>query len=161
MRRSSSLLCLGLACLSLMASGLAPTGTLRATFLNGNPVQGTVDSNTGAISGPVADIVKELARRAGVPYEIKPSNGAKELIERLNNRTFDIGLLAFEAERSRQVDFSGPYLLMGSTFLVPSSSAIKTAGDADRAGVKIGAVEGNSPTIFLQQHFKSAVVIPW
>lgn len=145
----------------LIASDLAPTGTLRATFLNGNPVQGTVDPKTGVISGPVADIVKELARRAGVPYAITPTNGAKEVIDRLNNHTFDIGLLAFEAERSRQVDFSGPYLLMGSTFLVPASSAIKTAADAARPGVKIGAVDGNSPTIFLQQHFKSAVVIPW
>lgn len=144
-----------------MASDLAPTGTLRATFLNGNPVQGSVDPETGLISGPVADMVKELARRAGVTYAISPSNGAKELIERLNNHTFDIGLLAFEAERSRQVDFSGPYLLMGSTFLVPASSAIKTAAQADRPGVKIGAVDGNSPTIFIQHHFKSATVVPW
>ena len=89
-----------------MASDLAPTGTLRATFLNGNPVQGTVDPKTGAISGPVADIVKELARRAGVPYTVTPSNGAKEMIERLNNHTFDIGLLAFEAERSRRLEKS-------------------------------------------------------
>jgi ABC-type amino acid transport substrate-binding protein len=92
---------------------------LRTTFLNGNPVQGTVNPKTGTLSGPVADMVKELARRAVVPNAITPSNGARELIERLNNHTFDIGLLAFEAERSRQVDFSGPYLLMGSNFLVP------------------------------------------
>jgi polar amino acid transport system substrate-binding protein len=161
MRRANSLLCLGLSCVPLVASDLAPAGTLRATFLNGNPVQGTIDPKTGAISGPVADIVKELARRSGVPYTITPSNGAKELIERLNSHTFELGLLAFEAERSRQVDFSGPYLLMGSTFLVPTSSAIKTAADADGSGVKIGAVDGNSPTIFLQQHFKNATVIPW
>ena len=161
MRRLNTVLCLCLLCVPLVASDLAPTGTLRATFLNGNPVHGIVDPQTGAISGPVADMVKELARRAGVPYAITPSNGAKELIERLNNHTFDIGLLAFEADRSRQVDFSGPYLLMGSTFLVPASSAIKTAADADRHGVKIGAVDGNSPTIFLQQHLKSATVIPW
>ena len=161
MWRLNGLLCLCLSCVPLVASDLAPTGTLRATFLNGNPVHGIVDPQTGAISGPVADMVKELARRAGVPYAITPSNGAKELIERLNNHTFDIGLLAFEADRSRQVDFSGPYLLMGSTFLVPASSAIKTAADADRHGVKIGAVDGNSPTIFLQQHLKSATVIPW
>jgi len=157
----NSILCLALTCVPLMASDLAPAGTLRATFLSGNPVQGTVDPKTGRISGPVADIVQELAKRAGVPFTITPSSGAKELIERLNNHTFDLGLLAFEAERSRQVDFSGPYLLMGSTFLVPASSVIKTAADADRPGVKIGAVDGNAPTIFLQQHFKNATVVPW
>ena len=150
-----------LACLPAAAADLAPTGTLRATFLNGNPVQGTVDSQTGAISGPVADLVKELARRAGVPYTITPSNGAKALIEHLNDHTFDIGLLAYEAGRAGQVDFSGPYLLMGSTYLVASSSPIQTAADADRAGVKIAAVAGNAPTIYLQQHLENATLVLW
>jgi len=106
---------LTLACWSAVAADLAPTGTLRATFLAGNPVQATIDASTGAISGPAADIVKELARRAGVPYTIAPSNGAKELIERLNTHAADIGFLAWEADRARLVDFSGPYLLMGTT----------------------------------------------
>jgi len=161
MRQSKRLIFLTLACWSAIAGDLAPTGTLRATFLAGNPVQATIDASTGAISGPAADIVKELARRAGVPYTITPSNGAKELIERLNTHAADIGFLAWEADRARLVDFSGPYLLMGTTYLVPVASPIRTAADADRQGVKIGAVDGNSPTIYLQQHLKNAKVIPW
>jgi ABC-type amino acid transport substrate-binding protein len=94
---------------------------VRATFLGNNPVQGSVDPKTDAISGPVADIVKELAHRAGVPYTITPAVGAKEVIERLNNHTADIGFLAWEAERARQVDFSVPYSLMGSTYLTPAA----------------------------------------
>ena len=160
-RQFKSLLALTFVCVPIIAADLAPTGTLRATFLAGNPVQATVDPNTGAISGPAADIVKELARRSGVPYTITPSNGAKELMERLNNHTVDIGFLAWEAERSRLVDFSGPYLLMGTTYLVPAASPIKTAADADQRGVRIGAVEGNSPTIYLQQHLKHAQVVLW
>jgi polar amino acid transport system substrate-binding protein len=144
-----------------IASELAPTGTLRATFLTGNPVQATIDTSSGAISGPAADIVKELARRAGVPYTLTPSNGVKELIERLNAHTADIGFLAWEADRARLVDFSGPYLLMGTTYLLPAASPIRAAADADRPGVKIGAVDGNSPTIYLQQHLKNAKVIVW
>ena len=161
MRKSASVLSLAFACLPLAAADLAPTGTLRATFLAGNPVQATIDSKTGAIGGPVADIVKELARRAAVPYTITPSNGSKELIERLSDGRADIGFLAWEADRARLVEFSGPYLLMETTYLVPSGSPIRTAADADRAGVKIGAVEGNSPTIYLQQHLKEAKVIAW
>jgi polar amino acid transport system substrate-binding protein len=161
MRLSERILFLSLACLPAVAADLAPSGTLRATFLAGNPVQATMDTATGAISGPAADIVKELARRAGVPYTITPSKGAKELIERLNAHTADIGFLAWEADRARLVDFSGPYLLMGTTYLVPAASSIRTAADADRPGVKIGAVDGNSPTIYLQQHLKNAKVILW
>src|SRR5690349_21866601 len=100
MPKFTRLLPLSLVCLPIIAADLAPTGTLRATFLSGNPVQATVDASTGAISGPAADIVKELARRAGVPYTITPSNGAKELIERLNAHTADIGFLAWEIGRA-------------------------------------------------------------
>jgi polar amino acid transport system substrate-binding protein len=148
-----------LACLPLMGADLAPTGTLRATFLGNNPVQGTVDAKTGVVSGPVADIVKELARRSGVPYTISPAANAGEVIDRLNSGAADIGFLALEAERARQVDFSGPYLLMGVTYLVPAASPIKTAADADRTGVRIGAVNNQSPTIFLKDHIKNAKLI--
>lgn len=158
MPRFKRLLSISVACLPMMATDLAPTGTLRATFLGDNPVQGTVDPKTGAVSGPVADIVKELARRAGVPYKIVPAENAKAVIESLKNHTADIGFLAWEAERARQVDFSGAYSLMGSTYLVPAGSALKTVEDADRAGVVIGAVRANSPTIFLNQHLKNAKV---
>ncbi len=161
MRESNRLLLFALVSLPIAAADLAPSGTLRATFLAGNPVQATVDATTGAISGPAADIVKELARRAGVPYTITASNGSKELIERLSNGAADIGFLAWEGERAQMVDFSGPYLLMETTYLVPAGSPIRTAADADRAGVKIGAVAGNSPTIYLQQHLKNARMILW
>jgi polar amino acid transport system substrate-binding protein len=158
MHQLKSLLLISLVCLPTMASDLAPTGTLRATFLGDNPVQGTVDPKTGAVSGPVADIVKELARREGVPYKIIPATGVRQVMESLKNHTADMGFLAWEAERARQVDFSGAYSLMGSTYLVPAASPIKTAADADRAGVLIGAVRANSPTIFLNEHLKNAKV---
>src|SRR5579863_7803644 len=161
MPKSRSLLFVAIACMPMLAADLAPTGTLRATFLGNNPVQGTVDPKTGGVSGPIADIVKELARRAGVPYTITPAVGAKAVIESLNNQSADIGFLAWEAERARQVDFSGPYLLMGSSYLIPAASPIKATGDADRAGVKIGAVGGQSPTIYLQEHLKNAQVVIW
>lgn len=150
-----------LACLPLVAADLAPTGTLRATFLNNNPVQALVDAKTGEVTGPAADIVKELARRAGVPYTITPSTGAKQIYDGLNQHKYDLGFLAYEADRAREVDFAGPYLLMGVSYLVPADSPIKAAADADRAGIKIGAVEANSPTIYLQQHLKNAKVVTW
>jgi polar amino acid transport system substrate-binding protein len=161
MARIKKFLLTALACLPVAAADLAPTGTLRATFLNNNPVQALVDAKTGEVTGPAADIVKALARRAGVPYTLTPSNGAKQMYEDLNQHKYDIGFLAFEAERASQVDFSGPYLLMGVSYLVPADSPIKTAADADRAGIRIGAVEANSPTIYLQQHLKNAKVVTW
>jgi hypothetical protein len=71
-----SLLLAALISLPLAAGDLAPTGRLRGVFLGSNPVQGRVDPQTGAITGPVADLVKELARRLGVPYVVTPAPDA-------------------------------------------------------------------------------------
>src|SRR5687767_13492935 len=64
-------LLLALLAVPLLAAQLAPTGTLRATFIANNPVQGRVDSS-GATSGPAPDLARELARRLKVPHAITP-----------------------------------------------------------------------------------------
>jgi polar amino acid transport system substrate-binding protein len=134
---------------------------LRATFLGNNPVQGKVDPVTGSVSGPVADIVRELARRAGVPYTITPATGAGEVMQRIESGAADIGFLALEGARAQRVDFSAPYLLMGVTYLLPAGSPIRTAADADRTGVKIGAVDNQAPTVHLKQNLKNAALVLW
>ena len=93
--------------LTLRAAGLAPTGTLRASFLGLNPVQGKVDPATGAVTGPVADLVKDLARRLNVPYKLLPEPDARHVIDALKMHDADIGFLANDPARAAEVDFSG------------------------------------------------------
>src|ERR1700680_952959 len=85
---------------------------LGAPFLGTNPVQGRIDPQTKSVTGPVADLVKELARRLGVPYTIIPAADAREVIDLLSAHTSDIGFLAYDAPRAAEVDFSRPYALM-------------------------------------------------
>ena len=144
--------------LPMMAADLAPTGTLRAAFLRTNPVQGRIDSNTGTITGPVADLVQEFARQLGVPYKIIPAADAREVIDQLNAHTADIGFLAYDAPRAAQVDFSRPYALMQNTYLVRADSPIRKAADADRAGLRIGAAQGQSQAVYLKENLKKAQV---
>jgi hypothetical protein len=47
------------------ADDLVPTGTLRATFIAGNPVQAVTDTKTGEVSGPAADFLVEETRASG------------------------------------------------------------------------------------------------
>ena len=146
------------AALPLMAADLAPTGTLRATFLQDNPVQGKVDAATGAITGPVADLVKELARRLNVPYTILPAPNARAVMDNLKAQKADIGFLAYDAERAAEVDFSRSYALMHSSYVVRADSKIQTSADADRAGMRVGAVKGQSQQIYLSGNLKAAKV---
>lgn len=137
---------------------LAPTGTLRAAFLATNPVQARIDPQTGAISGPAADMARELARRLGVQVSLMPVPDAAAVIDRVLTKQADIGFLAYEAARATQVEFSEPYLLMGNAYLVRADSKIQRSADVDRAGITVGAVKGQSQEIYVSENLKNARV---
>jgi polar amino acid transport system substrate-binding protein len=137
---------------------LAPTGTLRAVFLGTNPVHARVDTRTGAIAGPVAELTVELARRLGVPYRLIPAPDARGVIAHLQAGTADIGFLAYEAARAQEVDFVGGFAVMFSTHLVRRDSPLRTVADADHAGLVVGAVRGQSQEIFLSANLKQSRV---
>ena len=142
----------------VQAAELAPTGTLRAVFLGDNPVQGRKDPVTGAYTGLVADLTKELARKLGIPFTLIPAPDTKSLIASMKEHKADVGFLAWEAKRAEEVDFAGGYLLMFNSFLVPANSPIHKSADADRKGVKVGGVRGQSQQIYLGANFKNATM---
>ena len=144
--------------LSLSGADLAPTGTLRAAFLGLNPVQGRVDPATGAVTGPVADLVKELARRLSVPFRFLPEPNARHVIDALKSHEADIGFLANDPARAAEVDFSQPYLLMFNALVVRADSPIHKSADADRPGLRVAAVRGQTQQFFLSQSLKKATV---
>ena len=86
--------------LPLQRADLAPSGTLRASFIENNPVQGRVDGKTGAVTGPAADLVRELAQRLGIKFEITPLPSAGAVLESVRSGKADIGFLAYEAARA-------------------------------------------------------------
>jgi polar amino acid transport system substrate-binding protein len=134
---------------------LAPTGTLRAAFLGDNPVLGRVDPQTGAVTGPVADFVKDMARRVNVPYTLIPASGARNIIARLQAHTADIGFMAYNAGRAADVEFSTPWILMPNSYIVRADSPLMKVADADRAGVNIMAVKNDTQDVYLSAHLKN------
>jgi len=138
---------------------LAPTGTLRGIFLGGNPVQGVRNSASGEYSGAVPDMLKELARKLGVPYQLIPGANAQVVMDAVNGHTADIGFLAYDDSRGRVVDFSAPFYLMFNAYLVRADSPFQTSADVDRSGVKVGATTGQTQQIFLSETLKNARVV--
>jgi polar amino acid transport system substrate-binding protein len=137
---------------------LAPTGKLRAVFLGGNPVQGRVNAQSGEVSGTVPDLVKELARRLGVPYSIIPAENARGVIDALNGQTADIGFLAYDETRAREVDFGAAFVVMFNSYLVRANSPFQRSADVDRTGVNVGAVKGQTQELFVSRQLKDAQV---
>ena len=151
----AALLSVSLAAQSPSAT-LAPTGTLRAVFLGSNPVHGRVDPKTGAAAGTVPDLVKEMARRLSVPFAVVPAPDAAGVIGALKSGTADIGFLAYDETRAREVDFGAPFVVMHNSYLVGAGSAIQRSGDVDRANVTVAAVKGQTQELFVSSHLKSA-----
>src|SRR4030095_12738996 len=106
----------------------------------------------------VLDLVKELARSLGVPYTLIPAPDVNDVIKHVKNRTADIGFMAFDETRPQEGDFARAFDLMYSSFIVRSDSPIQKKADADRSGLQIGAVRGNSQELFLTENVKSAHV---
>jgi polar amino acid transport system substrate-binding protein len=140
------------------AAVLAPTGTLRAVFLGGNPVQGRVDPGTGEATGPAPDLVRELARRLGVPHRIVSAPGAGAVIDALKTGAADLGFLAYDETRAREVDFGAAFVVMFNSYLVRAGSPIRRSADVDRPGVTVAAVKGQTQELFVSARLKNARV---
>jgi polar amino acid transport system substrate-binding protein len=135
------------------AAKLAPTGTLRAVFLGGNPVQGRVDPKTGETTGTVPDLAREVARRLATPVAIVSAPDAGGVIAALRNGAADIGFLAYDEMRAREVDFGPAFIVMANSYLVKATSPIRASQEVDRAGVTVAAVKGQT-----QEHFVSSAM---
>jgi polar amino acid transport system substrate-binding protein len=140
------------------AAVLAPTGTLRAVFLGSNPVHGRVDAKTGMATGPVPDLVAELARTLNVKGTTLPAPDAAGVIAALKNGTADIGFLAYDETRAREVDFGPAFIVMHNSYLVRADSPLQKSADVDRAGVTVAAIKGQSQQLFASRTLKQATI---
>jgi polar amino acid transport system substrate-binding protein len=137
---------------------LAPTGTLRAAYIVANLAQARLDPNTGAITGVVADIARELGRRAGVPVTITPLATASAVLQAVSSNNADIGFVAPNPERTGVVLYSQIYMLVQQSALVRADSPLQSVRDLDRAGHVIGINTDDSVGVWLQQRLTAATV---
>jgi polar amino acid transport system substrate-binding protein len=144
------------ACAQEPAPTLAPTGTVRAIFLDANPVQGTIDPATGAPSGPAVELTRALAQRVGVRFTVTPVKGTAAVMEGIKAGTADIGYLAFDPARAQEVGFSQTWSLAHNAYLVPAGSAIQSAPEIDRPGVRLGVGARDAADLFLSRTIKQA-----
>jgi polar amino acid transport system substrate-binding protein len=140
-----------------VARDLAPTGALRASINLGNPVlaHGTPE----APAGVTVDIARELGSRLGLSVELVCFDAARRSFEALKDGRADICFLAIEPAREAEVAFTAPYVVIEGVFVVPEGSAIATAADVDRRGVRIGVKEGSAYDLFLSRTLLHAQVV--
>jgi polar amino acid transport system substrate-binding protein len=137
---------------------LAPTGTLRAVYIVTNLAQATRDPATGAITGVIADIARDLGRRAGVPVAITPVQTAADVLAAVQAHQADIGFVAPNPARQGVVLYSQTYMLVQQTLVVPDGSPIMTVKDIDQPGRTIGANTDDSVSTWLKARLQFAKI---
>ena len=135
---------------------LAPTGTLRAAYIVSNVAQARLDSRTGAITGVVADVTRELGRRASVPITITPLPTAAAVLEAVKTDAADIGFVAPNPQRTGVVLYSQTYMLVQQSALVRADSPLHSVRELDRPGHIIGINTDDSVGVWLQKRLTGA-----
>ena len=144
---------------SVQANDVAPTGTLRAVYLGGNPTQAHRDPASGEVRGASVDLTRELARRLNIPFRFDPSQSPATVIDAVAKGDADIGFVAYAPERVGTVEFSQVYMLVQQTFIVPDDSRIKSVNDIDQPGLRISAGKGDSIALYLARNLKQAKLV--
>ncbi|HKU71566.1 MAG TPA: transporter substrate-binding domain-containing protein, partial [Burkholderiales bacterium] len=140
---------------------LAPTGKLRAGINYANAIVATRDPATGQLAGVSVDLVREVARRLGVPLELTGFDFSGKLADALNAGALDIGGIAGGSGTGREgtMDFTAGYLQIETTYMVAPGSSIRTIAEVDRAGVRVGVADKSAFRPFLAKNLRNAQLL--
>jgi len=135
---------------------LAPTGRLRAAINCGNPVLAQFDSQSGQPKGVSVNLAIELGRRLGIPVDFVTFDSAGNILKALESSAWDVAFLAIDPGRATEIDFTSPYMSIEGTYLVRSSSPLRTVEDVDHTGVRIAVGAGAAYDLYLTRTLTKA-----
>jgi polar amino acid transport system substrate-binding protein len=144
---------------STARSELAPTGKLRVGLIVGNPAFVIKDGSAAEMRGVSIDLGRALAEQLGVAFEPVRYQSAAKIWEGARAGEWDIAFLGLDPARAADMDFTGPYLEVGTTYLVPAGSKIRTIADADQPGYRIAVSQRSVQDIWLTRNVKRAELL--
>jgi polar amino acid transport system substrate-binding protein len=140
----------------LLRAGKIRVGLHLPQFIK-DPATGEIRGNgTGAV---IEQVARALAERLGVALELVGHPSPPALVECLKAQACDTGFLGYVPNRTAEVGFTVPYILVPFTYMVPAASLIRSVADADRAGIRIAAVRSHASTLALSRILKNAEMV--
>ena len=138
---------------------LAPTGTLRAGINYGNFILATKDPATGESRGVAIDLMRELAARLGVPFDVVAYTSVAAMVDAAKTGAWDIAFLGIDPAREGDIAFSAAYLEIEATYLVAAGAALRSVDDVDRQGVRVAAPARANYELFLTRALTRAELV--
>src|SRR3954465_1251248 len=137
----------------------APGGTLRVGLNYQNFLLVSGDGADSEPRGVAPGGARELARRLGFSIEWLRFDTAGKLFDAVKAADCDVGFLGREPQRASEGAFTGAYLEIPVTFLVPAGSTIGAIAEVDRKGVRVAVSERSAYDLYLSRNLKQAEIV--
>lgn len=125
---------------------LTPTGKLRVAIAiaPAPSAQFAIKDAAGNYKGVAVTLGAALAKKLGVPVEYVAHKGSGEVQASAADNKWDVAFMPVDAERKKFVDFGNAYHILQSTYLVSPNAGIANVAGANKAGVRIGGIDGTA-----------------
>jgi polar amino acid transport system substrate-binding protein len=122
-----------------------------------DPASGTL---RGVGTGVIAiEIARVLAARLGIEASLIALPTPTKTVAALKHGSCDVAFLGIEPTRAAEVDFTSAVFEFDYTYLVPANSAIRSAVDAERPGVRVSIVSSHASALALRRRASQAELI--
>jgi len=141
---------------------IAPTGALRVAIGVGpspSAFWAVKDPATGEPKGVTVELGKAAAAKLGVPLRLVPYPNSGEITAAAAQGAWDISFMPQDPAREKFIDPGPAYVTYMTTYIVRAGSAIRSAGDVDQPGVRVGGVEGTATSRALARTLKCAKLV--
>ena len=125
---------------------LAPTGKLRGGVVVSPAASAffAIKDGKGEVRGVTVDLVRAFAGTLKLPLELQVYENSGQVTDAVASGACDLAFMPRDATREGKVDFGPAYYIIGSTYLVPAGSKIKTIDEVNRPGVRIVAISNTT-----------------
>ncbi|GAA4328962.1 ABC transporter substrate-binding protein [Pigmentiphaga soli] len=139
-----------------LVAAVAPTGALRVALNMGNPILTGSRGGAPAPAGVAVDLSHEFARRLGVAAEFGQYRSAAESLAAVTGGAADIGFMAIDPGRAEGIHFTGAYLEIIGSYVVPPGSPIERNEQVDSPGIDVVVGLESAYDLFLTRHLRHA-----
>ena len=136
-----------------------PKGKLRAAMNFSNTVIARKDRGDGEPGGVTAALARELAQRLGAELNFIDYDSPGAVVDAIGAGQADICFLAIEPDRRKVIDFTDPYVLIESNYVVREGSPLRTPQDVDQPGVRIIVKTRAAYDLYLTRTLKHAELV--
>jgi len=140
------------------APGAAPKGELRVAVIGPDPglVTRAVD---GKLSGVLIELADALAATMGSIARSVLYDNRTRFNQSLGKNDWDVALVPRDLSRTEQLAFSDVLIEVDYGYLARGGSLLRAAQDVDRAGSKVGVIQGSFVDGFLTRSLTRAEIV--